>query len=96
MVKLTSGPFAGFEVEFGPDDRMADYESEAEAVFDLLGIEVVFYSDLTDLEDFVDNDEKRAGFKAKLDAHFRCEWSFTEPLIDILERDRIARGRSTS
>jgi hypothetical protein len=64
-------------------------------VFDLVGVDVVFAGDQTCLGHFLDAEEVPP-LRAKLDAHFRCEWSLTEPLIDIPKRSRLAKARPVS
>ena len=91
LLKITEGPLTGYDVELGESDRIDDYAAEAAAVFDLIDVKVLFVSDLTSLSDFLDETEADE-FRATLDLHFGVPWSLAEPLIDILERARIAAG----
>ena len=91
-MKPGRSPITGHGIEMAPSDRIGGYAVEARAVFDLVGVNVVFASDQTCLGHLLDVEEVPP-LRARLDAHFRCEWSLAEPLIEILERARLAKVR---
>ena len=70
-MKARKGPFAGCEIEMAPSDRIGGYAGEAQAVFGIVGVNVVFASDQTRLGDLLGVQEAPP-LRAKLDAHFRC------------------------
>jgi len=92
-IRISEGPFAGMILEFCPNNGAQDYEDEAEAVFTILKVNVMFWSDACTI--YVD-DRELAEMRDQLDAYFRCAWRPDEPLITILKRARIAAAKPLS
>ena len=91
-MKIKSGPFAGMDLAFCSNDRALEYDDEAEAVFRILKVSVMFWSDPCTIYDYVD-DRELAEMRAQLDELFRCTSRPDETLVDILERARQAVAR---